>query len=240
MGMLLKDLRPDHVLRTGSAGQLTAMQGVFHKTLLAWPVDIGLRVFGTNVFQHISEIQAQIPDTQLLMLVGRPMFVCGRELREDQTLTLAGMDFCTNTVAMTPLLKRKDDASSAWTCTRCKDKILPAPVFDSPKRVIRLYPYVAFQNAESIVTLSSVVVLVDEPPLDFDWARVEADLAQDHPLPEPEELPDPWLGAEQVRKGGRRKAAIPAFVFSLEASQHVWLQSQTFLQGKEASRGASH
>ena len=120
---------------------------------------------------------------------------------------------------MTPLLEQQ--GPGPWVCATCKREN-PAPVFDSAKRLIRLYPYVSFAHGESILTLGSVVVVVSAPPSAFQWDQAELGMSLDAALPLPVQLPAEWA-AEKV-------AADAAFLFDAQASTNVWVQSQTLVQ----------
>ena len=168
------------------------------------------------VFNLIKAIQAQVEDTHLISIVGRPMYACGRPILDSQTANAqSGLcsTVCMNAIAMTPLLERKN-GSRPWACERCR-VAQAGKFFDNPMRLIRLYPYVALNGCESILTLDSILVLVEEPPPAFEWAQMEKDLSEDHPQPEPTRMPGSGI-----------------FRYGKAASQAIWMSSLAYLQSK--------
>ena len=220
MGMLLRDLRPEPSL--GTSDSTSKLQGVFRKTLLAWRLQNIAQIFGEKVSGHLLTMQGGVPNTHLVAVVGRPLLACGRPVFDSQVVLDSNSElgaFCTKHVAMTPLLEHQ--GPEPWVCATCKLQNL-APGFDSAKRLIRLYPYVAFAHGESILTLDSVVVVVSEPPSAFQWDQAELGMSLDVALPLPAQLPAEWARA--------KVAAEAAFLFDAEASRNVWLQAQTLVQ----------
>jgi len=220
MGMLLRDLRPEPSF--GTSDNTSKLQGVFRKTLLAWRLENVARIFGEEVYGLLHRMQGVVFGTDLVAVVGRPLLACGRPVFDSQVDLDSNPElgaFCTNHVAMTPLLEHQ--GPEPWACATCKLENLP-PVFDSAKRLIRLYPYVAFPGGESILTLGSVVVVVSEPPSAFQWEQAELGMSVHAALPLPTQLPAAWART--------KLAAEAAFHFDAETSKNVWLQSQTLVQ----------